>query len=193
MKENLKNAKTLLIVVDLVKGFVVKGAMADPFIQKIIPESKRLVEEFLKNDSPVMYIKDCHDENCAEFKRFPKHCVRGTEEAEMVDELIPFENEVMVFEKNSTSAMFAKGFIDTINKMADLEKVVIIGCCTDICDLNLALPLQNYFDEKNKEVEIVIPKNAVETYNAPNHMRDEYNETAFKLLIQGGIKLVENY
>ena len=103
MKENLKNAKTLLIVVDLVKGFVVKGAMADPFINSIIPESKRLVEEFLKNGNPVMYIKDCHDENCAEFKRFPKHCIRGTEEAEMVDELI--ERRLHTHFSHSTSEM----------------------------------------------------------------------------------------
>ena len=36
---------------------------------------------------------------------------------------------------------------------------------------------------------IVIPKNAVETYNAPNHMRDEYNEMALKLMKQAGGKI----
>ncbi len=193
MNQNLKNVRKLLIVVDLVKGFVVKGNMADPSIQRIVPESKKMVEQFLSEGNPVIYIKDCHEEDCAEFKRFPKHCIRGTEEAEMVDELMPFEKEVMFFEKNSTSAMFAKGFIEKINEMQELEEIVIIGCCTDICDLNLAIPLQNYFDEMNKEIKIVIPKNAVETYNLPNHLRDEYNDIAFKLLAQSGIILVESY
>ena len=193
MKAKLENAKKLLIVVDLVKGFVNEGNMADSKIQHIIPESKKLVEEFLKNDNPVIYIKDCHEKDAVEFKRFPEHCVKGTKEAEMVDELIPFENETIVFEKNSTSAMFAMDFIFAIDDMENLEEVVIIGCCTDICVMNLAIPLQNYFDEVNMDVKIVVPKNAVETYDAPVHPKDEYNQMAFKFMQQAGIKVVNNY
>ena len=193
MKAKLENAKKLLIVVDLVKGFVTEGNMADSKIQHIIPESKKFVESFLKNDNPVIYIKDCHEEDAVEFKRYPKHCVRGTREAEMVDELIHFEKDVFVFEKNSTSAMFATNFLDTINEMDNLEEVVIIGCCTDICVMNLAIPLQNYFDEVNMDVKIIVPKNAVETYDAPVHPKDEYNQMAFKFMQQAGIKVVNNY
>lgn len=193
MKAKFENAKKMLVVVDLVKGFVTEGNMADPKIQHIIPESKKLVQEFLKNDNPVIYIKDCHEEDATEFKRYPKHCVKGTREAEMVDDLIPFEKDVFVFEKNSTSAMFATNFLDTINQMDNLEEVVIIGCCTDICVMNLAIPLQNYFDEVNMNVKIVVPKTAVETYDAPVHLKDEYNEMAFKFMQQAGIKVVNNY
>ena len=89
--------------------------------------------------------------------------------------------------------MFADGFIEMLSQMENIKEIVIIGCCTDICVLNLAIPLQNYFDEKNREVTIIVPKNAVETYDAPNHPRDEYNEIAFKLLVQAGIKVVNNY
>ena len=74
--------------------------------------------------------------------------------------------------------------------MENLSEVVITGCCTDICVSNLAIPLQNYFDENNKEVNIIVPENAVETYDAPNHNRKEYNEMAFKLLTQAGIKVI---
>ena len=55
--------------------------------------------------------------------------------------------------------------------------------------LNLAIPLKNYFNQKNRDIEIKIHKNAVETYNSQVHNRDEYNEIAFKLLKQSGIKL----
>jgi len=167
--------------------------MADPKIQNIVPESKRLVQEFIQNDDPVLFIKDCHEKNAAEFNRFPVHCVKGTREAEMVDELKSFENEVIVFEKNSTSAMFAKNFVNTIDQMEKLEEVVIIGCCTDICVMNLAIPLRNYFDEVNRDIKIVVPKNAVETYDAPYHAKDEYNVMAFKFMIQAGIEVVNNY
>lgn len=74
--------------------------------------------------------------------------------------------------------------------MENLKEVTVVGCCTDICVLNLALPLKNYFNQKNKNIEIYVPQNAVETYDAPNHNRKEYNEIAFKLLTQAGIKVI---
>ena len=186
-------ARKLLIVVDMVNGFAKKGNMADPNIQHITPECERLVKEFLEKGYQVIYITDCHKENCSEFFKFPVHCVEGTDEAEMVDALKKYQDRVIVIKKNSTSAMFAPGFMDIINQMTDLEEVVIIGCCTDICVQNLAIPLANYFDEMDRPVRITVPMNAVETYNAPYHPKDEYNEMAFKFMKQTGINIVERY
>ena len=73
--------------------------------------------------------------------------------------------------------------------MENLEEVIIVGCCTDICILNLAIPLQNYFDQKDRKVKVTVPKNAVETYNSDVHNREEYNEIAFKLMKQAGINV----
>ena len=53
--------------------------------------------------------------------------------------------------------------------------------------------LQTYFDEQNRNTKIIVPTNAVETYNSDNHKRDEYNEIAFKIMNQTGIKLVKKY
>jgi nicotinamidase-related amidase len=109
----------------------------------------------------------------------------------MVDELKKYEHLALVYEKNSTSAVFAPGFLDDIKKMKNLKRIVITGCCTDICDLNLALPLRNYFDQVDRDVEIVVPMDAVETYDAPTHKADEWNNMAYKFLEQGGMKLVK--
>lgn len=193
MKQNLRETERLLLVVDLVNGFVREGAMGNPYAELILPESERLVKKFVEEGYTVVYVKEWHDENAEEFKKFPRHCVAGTSEAEMVAELLKYQDKVLVFKKNSTSAMFAEGFIEMLSQMVNLKEIVIIGCCTDICVLNLAIPLQNYFDEKNQEVTIIVPKNAVETYDAPNHPREEYNEIAFKLFAQAGIKVVNKY
>ena len=191
--KELKEIRELLIIVDMVNGFVREGVMADPYIEHIIPEQIRLIKDFLEKKEGIAFVKEAHSEDCAEFKTFPKHCVKGTSEAELVDELKPYEKDALVYEKNSTSAMFAKNFLRDIDEMINLRNVVITGCCTDICDLNLAIPLKNYFNEYNREVDIYVPEHAVETYNAPNHNRDEYNEMAFKLMNQLGIKLVKKY
>ena len=108
----------------------------------------------------------------------------------MIDELKPYEENALVYEKNSTSTMFANNFINDLEKMKKLREVIITGCCTDICVLNLAIPLTNYYDQNNKNVDVIVRSDLVETYGAPNHDRDEYNEMSFKLMRQAGIKVL---
>ena len=47
----------------------------------------------------------------------------------------------------------------------------------------------NYFDEIDREVEVVVKEDAIETYDAPYHNRDEYNEMALKLMKQAGVRV----
>lgn len=189
--KDLKDITKLLINVDMVNGFVKKGAMADSYIQHIIPEHIRLMNKIKEEQEEIAIVKDTHKQQCREFNRFPAHCIEGTEESELIEELKVFEKEALIYQKNSTSTIYAPNFIEDIEKMKNLKEIIIIGCCTDICVLNLAIPLQNYFDEKDREVKITIPKNAVETYDGLNHNREEYNDIAFKLMQQAGINLVE--
>ena len=85
--------------------------------------------------------------------------------------------------------MFAEGFINDLEKMKKLREVIITGCCTDICVLNLAIPLTNYFDQQDREVDVTVVEDAIETYNSPAHNREEYNEMSLKLMKQAGIKV----
>ena len=188
---NYKNIERLLINVDMVNGFIKTGPMHDKKIAKIIPAQIDLIEKCNGENDYLIFVKEGHSENATEFKKFPKHCVNGTEEAEIVDELKGYAKNV--YEKNSTSAIFAKNFLQTIANMINLKEVIIMGCCTDICVLNLAIPLSNYFDELNREVKITIPKNVVQTYDAPIHNADKYNEMAFTLFGQAGINVVDEY
>jgi len=190
-KEKLENIKDLLIVVDMVNGFIRKGAMASQNIEHIIPRIEKLVKEYLDDNEAVAFIKDTHKMDAREFKRYPVHCVKGTEESELVDELKKYENVALVYEKNSTSAIFPGDLLKDLKKMKELKRIVITGCCTDICVINLAIPLQCYLDEENKDIEIVVPQDSVETYDAPVHKADEWNEMAFKFMNQAGIKLVK--
>jgi len=45
----------------------------------------------------------------------------------------------------------------------------------------------------NRKVDIIVPENIVETFDAPNHNREEYKNMAFKLMEQSGIQLVKKY
>lgn len=189
-KEELEK---LLVVVDMVNGFVKEGALADQKIQEIIPEIKKLIDVIKKEEEGIAFIKDTHKKGCREFKRYPEHCVENTTEAEVVEELKGYEKESYSYQKNSTSTMFAKNFLNDIDAMKSLREIIITGCCTDICVMNLAIPLQNYFDEQDRDVDIIVPENAVATYHAPWHDRDVYEKAALQFMNQAGIQLVKTY
>ncbi|MBR3512737.1 MAG: cysteine hydrolase [Clostridia bacterium] len=187
--KNIEEIEKIVINVDMVNGFVNEGPMHDEYIRNTIPYQISLME-LARQDPKAMNIivKDTHKEDAVEFKKFPVHCVENTHESELIDELKRFETEdALVFKKNSTSAMHAPGFLEAIDSFKNLKEVVIVGCCTDICVLNLVIPLQTYFDDRNKDILITVPKKMVETYNSEEHKREEYNEMAFKLMKQAGV------
>lgn len=189
----LKGYKQMLYIVDMVKGFVTTGSLHDEDIGRCIPVQIDFIEKFLNLGEGVSFIKDCHDVDSSEFNDFPSHCVKGTIECEMVDQLKKYEDDVLVYEKNSTSAIFAPSFMDDIEKMKSLKEVVAGGCCTDICVMNLLIPLKNYFNQNDKDIDIYVVKSMTDTFNSDFHNRDYYNEVAYDLMSNSGIVVCDDY
>jgi len=189
--KDLENVKELLIVVDMINGFVREGSLSDKYIEVIIPKIELLVKKYVKdNEKEVFFIKDSHSEGSTEFSKFPIHCEQGTTESELVSELKPYEEMGRTYLKNSRSFMFAPSFITDIEKMKELRRVIVTGCCTDLCVLNGVLGLVNYLDQVNRDVEVVVNSGMVETYDAPGHEREEYNAMSLKLMRQEGVKVI---
>ena len=190
--KNLEVYEGMLIVVDMVNGFVEEGVLHDKNIKKIIPRQIELIKEAHDKGYIVVFVKDTHDEDAVEFGRFgnTKHCVRGTREAEVVDQLKPFEkmDDMISIEKNSTSFMEAPQFRELIAKTNNIKLVELVGCCTDICDFNGIMGLANYYDQWNREVDIIVHEDAIATYS--EDVRGEYVDAAKLLMKQQGIKLV---
>lgn len=185
--KNLERIEKLIVVVDVINGFLYEGNMKDSYISHIVPGIEKLVKEYLNDElCEIFYIRDSHKKYAIEFKKFPFHCLEGSSESEMVDELKKYEEYVRVYKKNSTSALFAKGLLEDIKTMERLKEVLVVGCCSDICVLNFALPLINYFDENNIDVSVVIREDLIETYDSSNHNREEYNKITKMLLMQAG-------
>ena len=190
--KNLKLYKGCLIIVDMVNGFVREGALHDEEIARVIPRQIELIKEAKAEGKIIIFIKDTHDENAVEFERFGgKHCVRGTKEAELVDELKQYgtDEDTIIIEKNSTCFMEAPDFRRFIEEQKDLEEFDIIGCCIDICDFNGAMGLANYLDQWNRKHIIRVHEDAIATYNEDK--RKEYVNAAKLLMTQQGIQLVK--
>lgn len=193
MIKKLKIYKKCLIVVDMVNGFVKEGVLHDKMIAKTIPNQIKLIKETLADDGLVIFIKDTHTNDSKEFKRFGNttHCLEGTNESELVDELKVYEgleNTISV-KKNSTSFMEAPEFRKIIKELVNVEEFNVVGCCTDICVANGTIGLANYCDEWNKEVVIKAYQDAIATY--AENVRQNYIDAAYLLMEQQGIKLVK--
>lgn len=190
--EDLEKIKWLLLNIDMIKGFVEEGALADPSIKRIIPENIRLIEMFLDNkEAAVAFIEDEHTQNSVEFNTFGTHALKGTKEAELTDELKPYEQDALVYKKNSTNLVFAPHFIEDIEKMTNLKVVVLNGCLTEVCVKNGGITLKNLFDQNNRDIVIMLDEAGVDTFNAPGHKREEVNESAIEDMRSNGIQIVK--
>ncbi|MCI8460851.1 MAG: cysteine hydrolase [Bacilli bacterium] len=191
--KNLNMYKGMLIIVDMVNGFVKEGALADQKIAKKVPRQIELIKEAKTRGDLIVFIKDTHEEDSVEHKRFggAKHCVRGTGEELVIDELKAYEynDDTVSIEKNSTSYMEAPEFRKLIGEATDIETVDVVGCCTDICDFNGTMALANYFDQWNRDVEIRVHEDAIATF--AEDARQNYVDAAKLLMAQQGIQLVK--
>lgn len=183
--------KKLLLVIDMVNGFVKEGALADKQINNITPNIINLIEEYIKNSDDIISIQEGHSKSSKEFDNFPPHCILGTDEAELIEELLPYRENMKVIRKNSTCGFITNEFMKYMEENKnELEEIVLTGCCTDLCVMNFALPLKTYINENDLNIKVTIYKNTVETYDSPIHSRDEYNKIAFKIMKQNGINII---
>ncbi len=151
----------IILVVDMVKGFHNIGNLKNPRTALIIPNIKDLLERKADDrEWTVVFLCDYHKPDDKEFKMFPPHCVEGTIETEVVNEL-PLVNSY-ICRKTRYSGFYGTPLKDFI-KRENPEKVVVVGVCTDICVLHTVADL------RNMDYEVIVPKDCTETFSAPGH------------------------
>lgn len=155
-----------IIVVDVLNGFTREGPLASDKCAEVIPNIKKLLEKEEKEGSKIIFLADNHDRDDLEFKIFPPHCVKGSRESEVVDELKPFLKNGILIPKKRYSGFYNTN-LEQILKETNPEKVIVVGVCTDICVLHTVADL------RNRDYEVEVPKDCVETYDAPGHSAAE--------------------
>ena len=190
MIKNLKLYERVLIVVDMVNGFVYNGPLHDIECSKIIPRQKEIIDDYLDKGDLVVFIKDTHTKDSTEFSRMPIHCLENTDESELVPELREYvgRDNVITINKNSTSFNEVPEFRDLITNLVNLKRVDEIGVCTDICDFNGIMGLANRLNQENRDVSIYVHEDAIATFNETE--RSEYVEAAKLLMKQQGINII---
>ncbi|NBJ65135.1 cysteine hydrolase [bacterium c-19] len=178
----------ILFVVDMINGFMKEGALHDKAILKCAKPIKELAEQLQCRN---IFVADAHPPHTREFISYPKHCVIGTAESEVISELQPYVEEL--FHKNSTNAFFAEAFREFLDEdFYYYNDFIITGCCSDICILQFALCLQAYLNEHNEcDKRVIVPLNCIETYHIEGvHDAMENNAFAIQNMSANGIHIV---
>ena len=206
MKDDLSNIKeaslseiganennTVVIVVDMVKGFYNEGPLANEKVGEIISDIVKL-DKITEGYKKIFFI-DSHIENAKEFDSYPKHCIEGTIETELIDELKELDSiqnkNTLVVRKNSINGFHCEELKEIIDDEV-IEKIIVVGVCTDICVKNFVMSAITYINQFNLNKEIIVPSNMVETFDADFHNREFWNLTSLFEMKVNGVKIVKD-
>ena len=162
--------KTAIISVDILKGFCSKGPLSSPrvagIVDAIVALMQRSWDAGVRN---IILSQDTHEPDAVEFGSFPPHCVRGTEEAETVDEIrqLPFFEQMIVLEKNSIASGLNYDLQQWILEHPQIENYIVVGDCSDLCTYQLAMFLRMDANERQVKRNVIVPENCVQTYDTP--------------------------
>ena len=188
--KELKDIRELFVVIDMVNGFLKEGNLASPSIMRIVPRIQLLLNYYLeKEGSAIAFVRDSHVKSALEFQRYPIHCLEKTKESELIDELKFAEPYALSYLKNSTNLVFAKNFISNLVNMENLKKITFSGCLSEVCVENGAITTKNLLDELNRNVEVGVYSDAIDTFDAPNHNSCEITKEALSRIERNGIKI----
>jgi nicotinamidase-related amidase len=123
--------KTALVVLDMLNDFV-DGTLANPAAKPIIGSIDRLADAARpRDDWVVVYANDAHKPGDVEFEVFGEHALAGSPGAEVVSELAPKDEDIVV-PKRFYSA-FTETDLDATCRVHNIGKMVIVGQHTNCC------------------------------------------------------------
>lgn len=126
--------KKALLVIDMLKDFVDEGApLRVPATRRIIGNIARRIEDARREGIPIIYLCDNHEMDDPEFKVWPRHAVKGTKGSQVIEELKPQPDDIVI--PKTTYSGFYNTDLDKILKSLGVEELILTGCVTNICVL----------------------------------------------------------
>ena len=129
--------RSAVIVIDLLNGFFKKNpTLPDPLDEKALFKTVRRVIDAGRSDGVnIVFIKDNFlpeevpiDKH---FKIYGAHCVMGTPDAEIVDDLDPKPGDFQIRKKHYSA--FNSTRLDAVLRELDVRRLYITGAWTEAC------------------------------------------------------------
>jgi nicotinamidase-related amidase len=152
----------LVVVADLIRGFMEEGypLYLGPKAREIIPNVRKLLESEKQRGSHIIFLADNHEPDDREFEMFPRHCVKGTVETEVIPELADLATEIIP--KTRYSGFYGTTLGQRLDEIAP-TKVIMCGVCTDICVLHTTA------DFRDRDYSVEVPADCVATFDDEAH------------------------
>ncbi|MBU5419754.1 cysteine hydrolase [Acetanaerobacterium sp. MSJ-12] len=181
---------TVCAVVDLNVGFCRQGALASPYADAVVPRAAALARACAERQIYTLAYTDCHRDDSPEFSAYPPHCVKGSGEEKVVEQIAAVPG-IKIVEKASTNG-FLNWYIKELLDRYEVGHLIVTGCVTDICVYQLATTCKAYANVEGRELDVVVPLDCVDTFDIPGvHGRDFYNAVFAASMQANGVRLVE--
>ncbi len=185
---DFSSENTALVFMDMVNGFAKEGALFSPRIADLIPEAARLSKACDELNITKLALSDTHGKKSPEFEAYPPHCIEGSAESDVVDELKA--GEYTLIPKNSTNGFLEKRFKNWLKNHENIDTFIVVGDCTDICIQQFTITLKTWFNMQNQKTRVIVPINAVDTFDLGMHNANLMNIAALYFMTAAGVELV---
>jgi len=147
--------RRVLLVIDLLNDFLnPAGSLYCGYeARKIIPVIRSLIEEFTARGESVVFLRDAHAQNDREFELFAPHAIKGTWGSDVIPELAPGPNGLIV-DKTRFSGFYGNRLAELLTDMKP-DEVWVTGVVTSICVMDTTGGL------RDRDYTAVIPVDAV--------------------------------
>ena len=149
--------KELLVVIDYQNDFV-NGALGFEGAEKLDGPIVEKIREYRRRGADVIFTRDTHRENYLETqegRRLPVvHCIEGSHGHKIFGETAKqVQTGDMIIDKPSFGSAELGRLLAEENEKELIEKVTLIGLCTDICVISNALLVKAFLPEAEVAVD----------------------------------------
>jgi nicotinamidase-related amidase len=164
-------AKTALVVVDMQNDFVKEGGtLVVPDAEATLPKLQDLLDLARRSGMKVVFTQDTHAEGDPEWEIWPEHVREGSWGWEIVEELTPREDE-LVIRKVRYDAFYGT-HLDHYLRVWGVDTLVICGTVANICvHYTAASAALRWF-------EVVVPRDATSALD-PFDLEASLRQTSF--------------
>ena len=152
-----------LIIIDMLNDFIREdGALyCGQTAKNIIPHIQARLSKHREEDNLIIYLQDWHNLNDLEFDRFPPHAVAGTYGSEIISELAPKENDIVI-KKRRYSGFYGTD-LDVILWTNKISVAEVVGVCTSICIMDTVGGLAN------RDIKSIVPVSCAADFDQEMH------------------------
>lgn len=154
--------KKALLVVDMLNDFIHRDGKlyCGPEGEAIVPFIREKIDAYRRDGQLVIFICDRHEADDLEFRRFPRHAIRGTDGAKVI-EALRYDG----YDENITGKQRYSGFFNTDleEQLEDVEEVAVVGVCTNICVYFTVEELSN------RDKSVIVYKDGVASFDKEAH------------------------